>query len=171
MELLVEILSYLPTRDKFNMRYVSQRLRDVSKVSLLWNEFVWPDYEPHHMSGVCEILRAHGKNMRRILFPGYEAPAKILEMVHCCTKVKHLSLLENTQLSLNDLENIIHTMPYLQQLDVFMTEKFIQRLQSHRLIEGFLKVTAASVRELTLTLQIDRSHLYYAIRNIESWAE
>jgi len=60
-------------------------------------------------------------------------------------------------------------MPYLQQLDVFMTEKFIQRLQSHRLIEGFLKVTAASVRELTV--QIDRHDVYDAIRNIESWAE
>ena len=103
MELLVEILSYLPTRDKFNMRYVSQRLRNVSKVSLLWNKFVWPDYESHHISGVCEILKAHGTNMRRVLFPGYVAPAKILEMVHCCTKVKHLSLPKNTQLSLNDL--------------------------------------------------------------------
>jgi len=60
--------------------------------------------EPHHMSGVCEIFKAHGKNMRWILFPGYLTPAKILEVVHCCMKVKHLSLLKNTQLSLNDLE-------------------------------------------------------------------
>jgi len=168
-ELLVKILSYLPTRDKFNMRYVSQRLRDVSKVSFLWNEFVWADYEPHHIFVVCEILLVYGKNMRRILFPGYEAPVNIIRMVHYCKKVKHLSLPKNTQLSLNDLEKIVHTMPHLQQLDVFITEKFIQRIPSLRLLEGFLKVTAASVRELTL--QIDRSHLYYAIRNIESWAK
>jgi len=164
------------------MRYVSQRLRDVSKVSLLWNEFVWPDYEPHHISGVCEIFKVHGKNMRRILFPGYLAPAKILEVVHCCTKVKHLSLLKNTQLSLNDLEKIVHTMPHLQQLDVFIiTEKFIQRAplhgpilvyaqrQSHATVEGLLKVAAASVRELTL--RIKGYDVDDAVNAIRVWAE
>ena len=103
-------------------------------------------------------------------------------MAHCCGKVKCLSLAKNTQLSLNDLEKIVHTMPHLQQLDVFITEKFSSqqglhfpgRLPMHpslsgRLIEEFLKVTAASVRELTL--QIDRCDVYDAISNIESWAE
>jgi len=98
-ELLIKILSsYLPTRDKFNLQYVSRRLQDVSKVSLLWNEFVWPDYEPHHVTEVCEVLKAYSERMRRILFPGHVTPAKTLEMAHCCTKVKRLSLPKNTQL-------------------------------------------------------------------------
>ena len=69
-ELLVKILSYLPTRDRFMMRNVSQRFRDVSEMPLLWKECIW-NYEPRHVSSVSKVLIEHGEHMRRIFFPAH----------------------------------------------------------------------------------------------------
>ena len=102
-EMLLKILSYLPTRDKITMRYVSRRLRHVSQTPSLWKELVWPDYEPRHVRQVSDILRTYGEHMRRILCPAHvcTAPIKVLEMARCCTKVIHLSLSKTTELSLD----------------------------------------------------------------------
>ena len=70
-ELLVKILSYLPTHDKIMMQYVSQKLQDVSKIPLLWREFNWADYEPRHQSSVSNTLKRCGKHVRQISFPAY----------------------------------------------------------------------------------------------------
>ena len=154
VELLFKILSYLPTRDKIMMRRVSRRFKDVSEMPLLWREFVWPDYEPRHVRSVSNVLEVSGEHVRRMFFPTHVTPTKILEMARYCTKVTHLSLPRGCQLSLDHLEEIVNIMTHLIQLDVFVDGNFIQQdrlpTENYKLVEGVLKVTAASVKELNL---------------------
>ena len=155
-ELLIKILSYLPTRDMVMMRYVSRRFRDVSDVPLLWKEFVWRDYEPRHVRSVIAMLKEHGEHVRRIFFPAHLTPNKVLKMARCCTQVTHLSLPRNTQLTLDDLRKVVCTMACLHQLDVFAEGNFIQQEDDEspavtmQHIRGLLKITVTSVKELKL---------------------
>ena len=82
-----------------------------------------------------------------MFFPAHVLPAKILEMASYCINVTHLSLPRSTQLSLNELEVIVHVMTHLQQLDVFVDRKFMQREPRHDSFECLLQLTATSVRE------------------------
>ena len=173
-EMLIKILSYLSTRDKVTMRHVSRRLRDVSEMPLLWKEFVWADYEPRHTCCINNLLKNFGRNVRRIFFPAHMTPAKILDMTHYCTKVTHLSLPKKTQLSLDQLKEIVHTMTNLQQLDVYTSSNFIEHdaslhMDYGKFISGLLKVIAACVRELTLRID-NRYHSILVIESIELWA-
>ena len=90
--------------------------------------------------------------MRQIFFPAHVTPANVLEMVHCCPKVTHLSLPRNTQLSLNHLEEIVHTMTHLEQLDVFTSS--IECLPFGDIFKQFREVTTASVKTLILKIEI-----------------
>ena len=73
-----------------------------------------------------------------------------------CVKVTHLSLPQDTQLALDHLEQIVHTMTQLQQLDVFAYGNFIQEenlMMPGDCIKGLLKATAGrSVKELKLRI-------------------
>jgi len=150
-ELLVEIFSYLPLWDKIRMQYVSPRFKHIMEVPSLWKNFVWPNYEPLPVCSVSKTLKAQGEHVRRIFFPAHVTSANILEMAQCCTKVTHLSLPRN--LSLDHLEEIVHTMKYLQQLDMFV---------NGALMESKILATAAGMKKLTL--RYDYSVLY----NLES---
>ena len=157
-ELLVKILSYLPICDKITTQHVSGRFKDVSATPSLWREFLWSEYEPRKMCIVTNILKAHGKHVRRIFFPAHVTPAKILEMACYCANVTHLRLPKNTQLSLDHLEEIADTITQLQQLDVFTSDiKCVQPAQfDHKeVIIRFLEVTATRVKNLVL--RIDQS--------------
>ena len=166
-ELLLKILSYLPTRDMVMMRSVSRRFRDVSDVPFLWKEFVWRDYEPRHVLGVIAMLKEHGEHVRRIFFPAHLTLKIVLEMARCCAQVTHLSLPRNTQLTLDDLRKVVCTMTCLHQLDVFAEGNFIQQedntvwLRSQH-IRGLLKITATSVKELKL--HVIRADFSYPIK-------
>ena len=144
-ELLVIILSYLSIRDIISMQFVSQRFKEISEIPLLWKRFIWPDYEPRHVCSVSKILKTHGEHVRQLFFPAHVTPVNTLEIVHHCPKVTHLSLPRNTQLSLDHLEEIVHTMTHLEQLDMFTS--IIKKDSSYHVIEQLLKVTA-SVRKL-----------------------
>ena len=158
-ELLVKILSYLPTRDRFMMRRVSQRFRDASEMPLLWKECIW-NYEPRHVSSISKVLIEHGEHVRRIFFPAHLTVKVVRELASHCTRVTHLSLPRDTQLTLDDLEQVVCTMTCLHQLDVFVEAKFIQRDRSPSItpwgdpwichINGLLKIAATSVKELNL---------------------
>ena len=143
-ELLVIILSYLSIRDIISMQFVSQRFKEISEIPLLWKKFIWPDYEPRHVCSVSKVLKAHGEHVRQIFFPAHLTPANVLEMVHCCPKVAHLSLPRHTQLSLDHLEEIVHTMTHLEQLDVFTS------IIKYHPFKRLLEVSAASVKNLIL---------------------
>ena len=151
-ELLAKILSYLSTPDKFKTRYVSRRFKDVSEMPLLWKNFVWLDYEPRHVCSVSKILKTHGEHVRRICFPAHVTPANILEMAHCCTKVTHLSLSRNTQLTLDHLEEIVHTMSHLDWLDVFTSGIKCDNHGHYEIIKRFLEVTVTGIKNLILRI-------------------
>ena len=82
----------------------------------------------------------------------------IMEMVRCCSKLTHLSLPKSTQLTLDHVEDIVRTMTYLQELDVFANEVIqTDHMQLwnryYRPDEGItrlLKATEASVKKLVL---------------------
>lgn len=165
-ELLSKILSYLSTRDKVMIRQVSRRLHDVSNgTPLLWRDFVWC-YESHHVSDVIDVLESCGRQVRRIFFPAHVIPPKVLEMVHYCAEVTCLILPKDSQLYLDDLEEIIHTMTHLQELDMF-ADGFVQVDRwPFGIYDDLLEVTGASVKELTLRVDYQRTLL----DTIVSWA-
>ena len=138
-ELLVALFSYLSICDKIKMQYVSPRFKHIMEVPSLWKDFVWPYYEPLQVCSVSKIFKAQGEHVRRIFFPAHVILANLLEMVRCCTKVTHLSLPRN--LRLDHLEEIVHTMKHLQQLDVFVNGAHM---------ESRVLATAATVKKLTL---------------------
>ena len=162
-ELLVEILSYLPTRDIIEARHVSKRFKDIIiEMPLLWKKFNKPCLLPI----VNNMHKACGKYARQIFFPVYMTPADILEMVRYCPEVTHLSLPRRTQLSLDDIEKILHMMTNLQQLDVFTSSIKGKEGQSchEREVKQFLKGAVAEIK--CLTLRIDQSincRYYYGI--------
>ena len=164
-ELLVIILSYLPIRDIILMQFVSQRFKEISEIPLLWKRFIWPDYEPCHVCSVRKVLKTHGEHVRRIFFPAHVTSANILEMAHCCPKITHLSLPRNTQLSLDHLEEIVHTMTDLEQLDVFTS---IMEYPSHRVIKKLLEVTTGSVRKLILKFDWPHHHIREFLCTLEN---
>ena len=168
-ELVIKILSYLPTRERFMMQYVCRRFQDVTEMPLLWKEFVWPDLEPHHVCSVTKILQDHGEYVRKIFFPAYLAQAKILEMAKCCTQVTHLILPRDTKLSLDDLRKIVDTMKCLLHLDVFAAGNFTQRDESvdsvqrrvtRQLIVRLLEISSTSVKELNLHVDSHGKNLF-----------
>ena len=160
VEILFYILSFLSTRDKISMRYVSQKFHHISETPLLWKEFIWPDWEPRHVCSVSNILKACGEHVRRIFFPAHVEPTKILEMVHCCAKATKLSLAYGTQLHLNHLKEILLTMRHLQVLDVSASGIFIKDL---------FEVIGTHVKELKLRI-IGRD-ARHTLKNIQRWAK
>ena len=191
-ELVMKILSYLPTRDRFMMQYVCRRFQDVIEMPLLsrllWKEFVWPDFEPCHVCGVTKILNKHGEYVRKIFFPAHLAQKKILEMAQCCTQVTHLSLPKDTKLSLDGLSNIVHAMKCLLWLDVFTEGNLTQPEYSLLFSEGdylkpaelspvldqiqtiikLLEISANSVKELNVHVNCHGDHngLFIDIKGI-----
>ena len=170
-ELLVMILSYLSIRDIIKMQFVSQRFKEISGTPSLWKKFVWPDCEPHHMCMVRKALKTHGIHVRQISFPVHVTPANLLEMMHYCPKVTHLSLPRYTQLSLDHLEEIVHTMTHLEQLDVF-TSSIECGLSCRESIYinyvQLLEVTTDSVKNLTLKFDWDDGEdCFNYVRSIE----
>ena len=154
-ELLVMILSYLSVRDIISMQFVSQRFKEISETPSLWKKFVWPDYEPRHVCCVSKVLKTHGEHVRQIFFPAHVTPANILEMTHYCPKVTYLSLPRYTQLSLDHLEEIVHTMTHLEQLDVFTSSIKCGYPSSHEdVIEQLLEVITASIKKLVIKIDL-----------------
>ena len=157
-ELLVMILSYLSIQDIIKMQFVSQRFKEISETPLLWKKFVWPDCEPRHMCMVRKVLKTNGIHVRQIFLPIHVTPLNLLEMMHYCPKVTHLSLPRYTQLSLDHLEEIVHTLTHLEQLDVFTSSIKCGLSSRESIIINYirlLEVTIASVKKVTLKFDWD----------------
>ena len=137
VEMLVKILSYLPTSDKIKAQYICGKLRDISKIPLLWREFCWPDNEPLRVSSVSvsNFLKAHGEHVRCMFFPSHVTPVNILLMMKVCGKMTRLRLPYKTQLSLNHLEKIVSVMTNLQELDIFISELVEPELDDDAIIK------------------------------------
>ena len=156
-ELLVKIFSYLPLCDKIRMQYVSPRFKHIMEVPSLWKDFVWPNYEPLQVCSVSKILKSQGEHVRRIFFPAHVTSANILEMVQHCTKVTHLSLPSYRNLSLVHLEEIIHTMKHLQQLDVFVDGTYMKSILA----------TTTGVKKLTLRCDGEKGPFQSLLKGIK----
>ena len=158
-ELLVMILSYLSIRDIISMQLVSKRFKNISETLSLWKKFVWPDYEPHHVFSVSKVLKTHGEHVRQMFFPAHVTPVNILEMTHYCPKVTHLSLPRKTQLSLDHLKEIVHTMTHLEQLDVFTSSIKCDCPSSREdVIKQLLEITTACVKKLVMKIDVSYYH-------------
>ena len=157
-ELVLMILTYLSIQDIISMQFVSQRIKEITKIPSLWRKFVWPDYEPDHIC-VRKILKIHSEHVRQLFLPVHVTPASPLEMIQYCPKVTHLSLPRYTQLNLDHLEEIVNTMTHLERLDVFSSSIMENRLSCLyvKRIEKLLKVTSASVKNLTIKFDWDSS--------------
>ena len=169
MELLVKILSYLPVRDRIKVRCICHVFRDVSKVPSLW-KFIWPDYEPRHVSSVTDVLKECGDHVRRLSFPNDVGTEKTFEMASYCTNVTHLSLPNGTKrYNLNELEKIAGSLHHLHQLDVFMQPWPVNKDPHERneQIERFLTITAG----IELKLRIDCKYLLEAVTTLQNWAD
>ena len=161
-ELLLMVLTYLSTQDIISMQFVSQRIKEISEIPSLWKKFVWPDCEPDHIC-VSKVLKIHGEHVRQLFLPVHVTPVSLLEMIQYCPKVTHLSLPRYTQPNLDHLEEIVHTMTHLVQLDVF-TSSIIDSftILCEKKIQKLLKVTSTSVRNLTLKFDWDTNIDYWA---------
>ena len=160
------ILSYLSICDIISMQFVSQRFKEISETPSLWKKLVWPDCEPCHVCSVSKVLKTHGEHVRQIFFPAHVTPA-ILEMTHYCPKVTYLSLPRYTQLSLDHLEDIVHTMTHLEQLDVFTSSIKCGYPSSCRdFIEQLLEVTTASVKKLIIKIDLSCCRGTHAVLDV-----
>ena len=117
------------------------------------------------MCSVSKVLKAHGEHARQIFFPAHLTPANVLELVHCCPKVAHLSLPRNTQLNLDHLEEIVHTMTHLEQLDVFTS---IMKYPSYCVIKKLMEVTTGRVRKLILKFEWPHHHIREFLYTLEN---
>ena len=93
-ELLVYIMSLLVIRDRIRLRYVSRRLRYVSKVAILWSDFSYyeckDDSDEYCVSGT---LKECGELVKRLSFPNINMPStKLMWLTENCVNVTELSL-------------------------------------------------------------------------------
>ena len=134
VELLVYIVSFLQsTRDLVKLRYVSRTLKAVTETSSLWNEFVWPLYDPREELSVMNVLKNVGKYVKRLIFPNHVAQSKLLGMAGLCRNVTHLALPAVTELDLDKVKQIVLPMRSLEKLEVRLCSHCIEPLL---IIEG-----------------------------------
>ena len=92
VEVLLYIVSFLPTRDIARIRLVSKSLRSISEIPSLWEVFIWSHYAPRDDKLLKHLLRTFGKHVRRFNFTDHIAPSKLQLMLWTCKNVMQLSL-------------------------------------------------------------------------------
>ena len=147
-ELLIIVISYLSSRDRMKLRYVSQHLRIVSETPSLWHEFVWDYFDIREELCVKNVLKRCGKHMKRLAFPGYLTP-KIDDMLQYCNNVRHVSLpvlmtLSPDQLAL--LGEAVQHMKHLHTLEIGW-DGYCDVIESLLLIGSNLQELTLYVRE------------------------
>ena len=150
-ELLVYIMSFLTAvRDKARLRYVSQKLRDVSETPSLWREFAWPYYHNGDEGCVNNVLKVCGQHVKRLFFPHHVIPSKLIKMLEHCSNVIELRL-PKTDLSHKQLENILLNMARLQKLDVHWDGTIIE----------ILLLVRTGLTELTVRTTLSQPYFFY----------
>ena len=166
-ELLVHIMSFLTTRDRVVLRYVSQRLRSLCEAPSAWTDFVWPHYHISDEGYVMHLLKRHGKYVKRLSFPdsmkgiASREPASsltssLVKVIGCCSNVVQLSL-PSAELGSEKVRVILlPQLGALQRLDV----------QWSIAIEFLLK-KVISLKELTVRVQKD--YIDHSYDSSDSW--
>ena len=119
VEVLVYIVSFLPTRDKVVVRCVSKSLRSVSEVPSVWEKFVWIRYAPRDEKIIKHALRIFGKHIKKFHFADHVAPSKLEVMLKHCKNVVHLSLPSfHYCINFEKLKTILQGVASLQVLNI-----------------------------------------------------
>ena len=114
VEVLVHIVSFLPTREKIRIRCVSKTLRSISEVPSLWEDFIWSRYAPRDEKLLKHVLKIVGKYVKRIHFADHIAPSKLEAILKSCRNVLHLSLPSIHCRNFEKLIKIVHSMVNIQ---------------------------------------------------------
>ena len=117
IELLIIIGTYLSSRDRFKLRYVSRGLRVVSETSPVWREFVWDYYDTREELCVKNVLKRCGEHIKRLTFLGYLTP-NLDEILQYCSNVRHVRLPVVMTLSPDQLGRAIQQLEHLRKLDI-----------------------------------------------------
>ncbi|XP_065898806.1 uncharacterized protein [Dysidea avara] len=125
-ELLVHIFTFLLSRDKVNLRYVSRRIRYATETASLWSEFVWPYYDRRGENSVKNLLKSCGGYIKTLTFPNHVPPVNTLQ---CCNNVVELSI-PQAKLDPEQLGNVVKHMGGLKKLDVKWTDADMMPLLS-----------------------------------------
>lgn len=141
-ELVVYIMSFLIIHDRIRLRYVSRRLRCVSEVAALWNEFVWPYFESRDEHYVSGTLKACGEHVKQLIIRINMASGKLVWVTENCVNVIQLCLPQKVHFYPAQLEKIVSTMAHLKKLDVCWSEN----------IEPLLEI-CAPIEELTIRIK------------------
>ena len=141
-ELVVYIMSFLIIHDRIRLRYVSRRLRRVSEVAALWNEFVWPYFENQDEHYVSGTLKACGEHVKQLIIRISMPSAKLVWVTENCVNVTQLCLPRKVHFHPTQLEKIVSTMTHLKKLDVCWSDN----------IEPLLEI-CATTEELTIRIK------------------
>ena len=141
-ELVVYIMSFLIIHDRIRLRYVSRRLRSVSEVAALWNEFVWPYFERRDEHFVSGTLKACGEHVKQLIIRINMPSAKLVWVTENCVNVTELCLPRKVHFHPAQLQRIVCTMEHLKKLDVCWNEN----------IEPLLEI-CATIEELTIRIK------------------
>ena len=153
IEVLVHIVSFLPTCDKVRIRCISKTLRSISEVPSLWQDFIWSGYAPRDDKLLKHVLRVFGKHVKHFHFANYIASSKLEAMLKHCKNVTHLSL-PSFRGNFDRLKKIVHCVGNIQILDVLSTCTYHQHF-----------TLASNLKELRLHTKIFRLQ-----QCLEKWA-
>jgi len=143
-ELLVYIITFLPTsRERVNLRYVSNKLRTVAETPSLWSELAWPYYHSDDEGRLYSLLKVCGLAIKHLLFPDHVTPATLVKLTKQCSSVTDLSI-PTTKLDSEQLKQIIQHTSCLQRLDIPWNFD----------IKQLLLITGENVKELTIRAQL-----------------
>ena len=148
--MLVKIISFLETRDRVKLRYVSQKLRSISETPSLWRDFVWLDCNSCEERCLHNVMKSCGAHFRQLSFPqrltqqvylqiAWQQQASLrlvntsemAKMLRYCSNLTHLSLPELSSPSDDSdlqLREAIQEMKHLQVFKIHCCGSFQQYL-------------------------------------------
>ena len=160
-ELLVHIASFLTTtRDKVALWNVSRRLRSVTEVPSLWEEFVWTYYRSSDERCVSNVLRVCGRYVKRLSLTHHVTPSKLFKMLEYCGNVIELSL-PTTKLDTDQIGTAVQLTAHIQKLDVW--------LEMHEIVRVLELVK--NLTELTIRLRIQDGAVPDYGKKMYSWVD
>ena len=144
VEVLVYIISFLSTREKVGLRFVSKTLRSACEIPSLWEEFIWLRYAPRDDKLLKSALRMFGQHIKRFHFADHIAPSKLQVMLKFCRNVLQLSLPSFNYKNIEKLKKIVSSTANLQILGI-LRPKSCDKLLIQQII-----MLSSNLKELSL---------------------
>jgi len=160
IELLVYVFSFMTSRDKTKLRYVSGRIRAAVETPSLWRDFTWPHFDLREERTVKSVLKSCGGHVKRISFPDLVIPIKVFQY---CSNVVQLSM-PSAKLSFIQLKTAMRCMKNLQYLDVTW--------KSRKDVKSLLLV-CANLKELTISEEVKGAsfHSVFLLLLLNEWGK